>query len=252
PPTSCSARAASVSWCSTPGTAAGGARPRSGRGWRGPPSGAARSCWSPRRDGKPARSRPSASRWRAGARAGAAGRNGSPCSTASTPASASRGTGSGGRGSRSSSDRRAPDRDAWRASRASWVPVCPWPPPRASPPPSCARLAAKHGDGTEVVPAGVEQGFLAPLPLTCLGPPPEIASTLQRWGVHRLGDLARLPAAEVATRLGPAGAALVRAARGIDERPLAPEPLPAAVEEALALEYALANPEPLLFVLRGL
>src|SRR5207249_2916865 len=61
-----------------------------------------------------------------------------------------------------------------------------------------------------------------------------------------------LPAAEVATRLGPAGAALVRAARGIDERPLAPEPLPAAVEEALALEYALDNLEPLLFVLRGL
>jgi len=115
-----------------------------------------------------------------------------------------------------------------------------------------ARLAAEHGDGTEVVPAGVEQGFLAPLPLACLGPPPEIASTLQRWGVHRLGDLARLPAAEVATRLGPAGAALVRAARGIDERPLAPEPLPAAVEEALALEYALDNLEPLLFVLRGL
>src|SRR5439155_1652051 len=104
----------------------------------------------------------------------------------------------------------------------------------------------------EVVPAGVEQGFLAPLPLACLAPPPEIASTLQRWGVHRLGDLARLPAAEVATRLGPAGAALVRAARGIDERPLAPEPLPAAVEEALALEYALENLEPLLFVLRGL
>src|SRR5439155_1120343 len=54
-----------------------------------------------------------------------------------------------------------------------------------------ARLAAEHGDGTEVVPAGVEQGFLAPLPLACLGPPPEIASTLQRWGVHRLGGLAR-------------------------------------------------------------
>src|SRR5207302_574433 len=72
------------------------------------------------------------------------------------------------------------------------------------------------------------------------------------WGVHRLGDLARVPAAEVATRLGSAGGALVRAARGIDERPLAPEPLPAAVEEALALEYALDNLEPLLFVLRGL
>ena len=115
-----------------------------------------------------------------------------------------------------------------------------------------ARLAAEHGDGTEVVPAGVEQGFLAPLPLACLAPTPDIATTLQRWGIHRLGELARLPVAEIATRLGPAGTALVRAARGEDERPLAPVPLPAAVEEAVALEYALDNLEPLLFVLRGL
>ncbi|TMB05710.1 MAG: hypothetical protein E6J70_01735, partial [Deltaproteobacteria bacterium] len=115
-----------------------------------------------------------------------------------------------------------------------------------------ARLAAEHGDGTEVVPAGVERGFLARLPLACLAPGPDIATTLQRWGIHRLGDLARLPVAEVATRLGPAGAALIRAARGEDERPLAPEPLPAVVEEAVALEYALDSLEPLLFVLRGL
>ena len=61
-----------------------------------------------------------------------------------------------------------------------------------------ARLAALHGDGCEVVPAGAELGFLAPLPLACLAPPPDVAATLARWGVHRLGDLARLPAAEVA------------------------------------------------------
>src|SRR5207244_10324224 len=88
-----------------------------------------------------------------------------------------------------------------------------------------ARLAATFGDGVEVVPAGAERGFLAPLSLACLAPHPEIAATLERWGVRRLGDLARLPAAEVATRLGPAGAALIRAARGEDERPLAPCPL---------------------------
>src|SRR5581483_10009990 len=74
-----------------------------------------------------------------------------------------------------------------------------------------ARLAALHGDGVQVVPAGTERGFLAPLPLACLAPPPDIAATLARWGVARLGDLARLPAAEVATRLGRAGARLVAA-----------------------------------------
>jgi protein ImuB len=115
-----------------------------------------------------------------------------------------------------------------------------------------ARLAALHGDGTEVVPAGTERGFLAPLPLACLAPPPELAATLARWGIHRLGDLARLPAAEVTIRLGPAGAALIHAARGEDERPLAPQTLAGAVEEAIGLDHALDTLEPLLFVLRGL
>src|SRR5213596_961397 len=113
-----------------------------------------------------------------------------------------------------------------------------------------ARLAALHA--TEVVPAGTELGFLAPLPLACLAPPPAIAATLERWGIRRLGDLARLPVAEVATRLGPAGAALVRAARGEDERPLAPQARGGPVEEAIDLEHALDALEPLLFVLRGL
>src|SRR6266516_2609282 len=113
-----------------------------------------------------------------------------------------------------------------------------------------ARLAALHA--TEVVPAGTELGFLAPLPLACLAPPPAIAATLERWGIRRLGDLARLPVAEVATRLGPVGAALVRAARGEDERPLAPQAPGGPIEEAIDLEHALDALEPLLFVLRGL
>jgi len=113
-----------------------------------------------------------------------------------------------------------------------------------------ARLAALRG--VEVVPAGTELGFLAPLPLACLDPDPMLTATLERWGVRRLGDLARLPIAEVATRLGPAGAALVRAARGEDERPLAPETVGGPLEEAIGLEYALDTMEPLLFVLRGL
>src|SRR5438034_10756216 len=116
-----------------------------------------------------------------------------------------------------------------------------------------ARLAAARAtDGTLVVPARTECGFMAPLPLTCLVPPADLAATLERWGVRRLGDLARLPAAEVATRLGPAGAALIRAARGEDERPLAPCSLGGEIEESILLEYALDALEPLLFVLRGL
>lgn len=116
-----------------------------------------------------------------------------------------------------------------------------------------ARLAALHtADGVEVVPAGTERGFLAPLPLRCLAADAAIVATLERWGVRRLGELARLPLAEVATRLGPPGAALVRTARGEDERPLAPQVRADRVEETISLEYTLDALEPLLFVLRGL
>ena len=117
-----------------------------------------------------------------------------------------------------------------------------------------ARLAALRAiDGALVVPAGTECGFTAPLPLACLGSlEPRLAATLERWGVRTLGDLARLPLAEVATRLGSTGAALVRAARGEDERPLAPQPLAGMIEEAIGLDHPLDTIEPLLFVLRGL
>src|SRR6185503_15892523 len=73
----------------------------------------------------------------------------------------------------------------------------------------------------------------APLPLACLTPDAAIVATLERWGVRRLGDLARLPLAEVATRLGAAGAALVRTARGEDERPLAPQARTSRVDEVM-------------------
>jgi protein ImuB len=115
-----------------------------------------------------------------------------------------------------------------------------------------ARLAARHGSGTEVVPLGTDLGFLAPLPLGCLDADPALARTLGRWGVHHLGDLARLPIAEVGTRLGANGAALVRRARGQDERPLMPTPRTGDVEEAALLDHPIDNLEPLLFVLRGL
>jgi protein ImuB len=115
-----------------------------------------------------------------------------------------------------------------------------------------ARLAALHGDGCTVVPAGTELGFLAPLPLACLAPDDAVIATLRRWGVHRLGELARLPEAEVATRLGAAGALLLRTARGQDPRPLMSTHERREIEESLSLEHPLETIEPLLFVLRGM
>ncbi|MGH7786265.1 MAG: hypothetical protein ACRERC_05325, partial [Candidatus Binatia bacterium] len=71
-------------------------------------------------------------------------------------------------------------------------------------------------------------------------------------GLRTLGDLAALPASAVATRLGPAGAALARRARGEDVHPLAPRPLPLCFEESAELDYGVDNLEPFLFVVRGL
>ncbi len=115
-----------------------------------------------------------------------------------------------------------------------------------------AQLAARDGGGCAVIPPHAEWHFLAPLPIHLLGPSPALQETLARWGVRTLGDLAALPASAVATRLGPAGAQLARRARGEDEHPLAPRPLPLHFEETAELEYGIDNLEPFLFVVRGL
>ena len=115
-----------------------------------------------------------------------------------------------------------------------------------------AYLAACHGGGITVIPPGEEWHSLAPVPIRLLEPGPELAATLQRWGIRCIGDLAALPTAAVGARLGPEGVSLVRRARGEDERPLVPRPLPLQFEEGVEIEYGIEALEPLLFVLRGL
>ncbi|HEX7410285.1 MAG TPA: DNA polymerase Y family protein [Candidatus Binatia bacterium] len=115
-----------------------------------------------------------------------------------------------------------------------------------------AYLAACHGGGVTVIPPGEEWHFLAPVPIQRLEPSPELTVTLQRWGIRCIGDLAALPVSAIGTRLGPEGVLLVRRARGEDDRPLVPRPLPLHFEEGIDLEYGIEALEPLLFVLRGL
>ena len=114
-----------------------------------------------------------------------------------------------------------------------------------------ARVAADQPGSPTVVAAGEEAAFLAALPLARLGPEPKAAETLERWGVRTVGDLARLPRAEVASRLGDAGAALHAVARGRDPRPLVPWAPPPAFREGMTLEWPLVNLEPFLFVGRA-
>lgn len=111
-----------------------------------------------------------------------------------------------------------------------------------------ARVAAELPKSPTVVAPGEEAAFLAPLPLTRLSPELEAASMLHRFGLSSIGDLARLPESEIASRLGEVGRELHWAARGIDPRPLMPRPLPPEFREGMELEWPLVALEPFLFI----
>ena len=111
-----------------------------------------------------------------------------------------------------------------------------------------ARIAAGLPDSPTIVLPGGESAFLAPLPLERLAPEMEIAATLDRWGLRSIGDLAKLPEGEVASRLGEIGRELHASANGLDPRPLEPYVPSPSFSEGMDLEWPLAALEPFLFV----
>jgi len=116
-----------------------------------------------------------------------------------------------------------------------------------------ARVAARAHE-LAVVPAdrGAARAFLASLPIALLTDDDELRAAFRRWGTRTAGAVAALPAQAVALRLGTAGAAVARLARAEDDEPFLPQPPPDALEEAVELEYPIAELDPLSFVLRGL
>ena len=111
-----------------------------------------------------------------------------------------------------------------------------------------SRIAAELPQSPTIVAPGEEASFLAPLPLARLSPALEAADMLQRFGLTSIGDLARLPENEIASRLGEIGRDLHFAARGIDPRPLIPRSLPPEFREGMELEWPLVSLEPFLFI----
>ncbi len=112
-----------------------------------------------------------------------------------------------------------------------------------------ALVLARARAGLTVVPAGGEGAALAPLPLSLLDLAPERADLFSRWGLRTFGDLASLPLAGLAQRLGEEGPRLARLARGEDGAPLAATPFPAAFEMTLDLDWPVDGLEPLSFLL---
>ena len=118
--------------------------------------------------------------------------------------------------------------------------------------PDAAVLAARGFSGVTVIPEGKEAEQLSSLPLEVLFAQKSedresepILDTLHRWGVRRLGELARLPEIAISERLGQRGAYLQTLARGATARTLVPFEPPLVFEEAIELEYPLVLLEPL-------
>ena len=73
---------------------------------------------------------------------------------------------------------------------------------------------------------------------------PEL-SVFRSWGIRTLGELAALPPADLAARLGPAGLVWQAIARGDDVRPLVPDVPEERFESSIELEWPIDGLEPL-------
>ena len=108
-----------------------------------------------------------------------------------------------------------------------------------------AHLAARAAGPVLIVPPGRTAEFLARQPVSVLVSQDlarqDLASLLNRLGLRTLGDLAALPAGDVASRFGAAGETVHRLARGLGSRPLAVRP----TAEDLSVTQEFDPPEPL-------
>ncbi len=94
---------------------------------------------------------------------------------------------------------------------------------------------------TVVVDDGETRLFLEPLPLHLLPLGPERREELAELGVKRLGELARLPGAAVADRLGTDGAEAWRLANAEDDGGVEPRRPPSELSETLSFPEPIAN-----------
>jgi len=118
-----------------------------------------------------------------------------------------------------------------------------------APNPDAARLAARGFAGITLIGVGEESARLGELPVAVLDPAPEVQETFDRWGIRTFRALAALPPTELSERLAQEGIHLQRLARGASLRALVPAPEPLHFEEAMDLDYPVAELDPLAFIL---
>ncbi len=89
-----------------------------------------------------------------------------------------------------------------------------------------AKIASdlRKPDGLVIVEPGEERQFLDPLPIGRLwGVGAKTEMHLKSMGIEHIGQLARMPHAELARRFGKSGDHLWKLANGLDDRPVSPE-----------------------------
>jgi protein ImuB len=114
--------------------------------------------------------------------------------------------------------------------------------------PDTAILVARHTKGVTLIRPGEEGRKLAPFSLAELTTDRALLDLLLRWGVKTCEDLAVLPEAGVAERLGPGGVYLRNLSLGVVHRPLRLSSETSNYERRVALEHPIALLEPLLFL----
>jgi len=115
-----------------------------------------------------------------------------------------------------------------------------------------SRSFAHARPGLTLVEPGGEADALAPLPIGMLERVGGDPAVFKHWGLKTLGELAALPAADLAARLGRQGLVWQAIARGVDARPLVPTLDEERFESSLELEWPIEGLEPLSFVLTRL
>ena len=101
-----------------------------------------------------------------------------------------------------------------------------------------------------IVPEGGSAEFLAPLPVRLLDRP-QLATLLQRLGIHTLGEFAAMDADDVAARFGQDGAHLHALSGGLDSRPVIPRVPPRELDSVASFEPPLDRIDQVAFGFRA-
>lgn len=103
-----------------------------------------------------------------------------------------------------------------------------------------------------IVRPGGEAAFLAPLPASLLTPDPDLRARLLRFGLRRIGAVAELPRSALVARFGAEGERVHARARGEEIAPFRPRRTAERLFLGLPIEPAVAELDPLRFVLNRL